>query len=157
MTSRLVPAGFAITMSATSRATSRRASAALAVVGLLSFSKGLLVSLLASHQLFDIAEISVPAGGAFVSQQVLLADERHLDVPVSSTDHIGTCVLERHAIDAIEEIDSYRLDADRQHRIGLTECLDRHCGRLEAEVNQCRLEPSEVIAGIAKENVDVLR
>jgi hypothetical protein len=28
---------------------------------------------------------------------------------------------------------------------------------LEAEVNQCRLEPNEVIASIATENVDVLR
>ena len=30
-------------------------------------------------------------------------------------------------------------------------------GWLEAEVQQCRLEPNEVIAGVGKENVDVLR
>jgi len=38
-----------------------------------------------------------------------------------------------------------------------TRGVDRHRGRLEAEVNQCRLEQNEVIASIAKENVDVLR
>jgi hypothetical protein len=39
---------------------------------------------LGSAQFFDVAEVAGASGGPFVSQQVLAADEVHLDIAIAS-------------------------------------------------------------------------
>ena len=66
-----------------------------------------------SGEFLDVPQIPVPARRPLVAKEIIKSDERHLDTAIAASYHAPTGFRERYAIDAIEQIDPHRFDADR--------------------------------------------
>ncbi len=66
-----------------------------------------------SGEFLDVPQIPVPARRPLVAKEIIKSDERHLDTAIAASHHAHAGFGERYAIDAIEQIDPHRFDADR--------------------------------------------
>ena len=76
---------------------------------------------------------------------------------LASADRGGPGLSERDARNPVEQVDPHRLHTNGQHRLRLTQRLQRYRGGLEPKGRERRLKAEKILRGVGEKDVDVFR